>query len=88
MPTTNPAKAEALNDRVQFEWRGETFTVLTTEDWPFEAMEAFEDGKLTHFLREILGTKEYQHFKSLNPKVSDLNEFVDEVQAALGISGK
>lgn len=84
----NPAKAEALGERITFEWRGETFSILTTEEWPFEAMEAFEDGKLTKFLREILGPVEYAHFKSLKPKVSDLNDFVDAAQEALGISGK
>lgn len=87
MATKNAAKAEATSERISFEWNGEEFTVIPTSEWPFEALEAYEDGKVTQFLRAILGPEEYAHFKSLRPRTADLESFVDTIQAALGIEG-
>lgn len=85
--TTNPVEAEALEIRVAFEWRGEKFTVLPSSEWPYEAIEAFEDGQIARFLRAILGEEEHNHFKSLHPKATDVAEFVEAMQSALGIQG-
>lgn len=85
--TTNPVEAEARGLRVEFTWMGETFTVLPTSEWSYEAIEYFEDEKITKFLREVLGEEEHEHFKKMHPKASDVNTFVIAMQAALGIEG-
>lgn len=85
--TSNPVEAEALDLRVEFVWRGETFKVLPSSEWPYEAIEAFEEGQIARFLRAILGEEEHNHFKSLHPKASDVSDFVTAMQSALGIQG-
>lgn len=86
--TTDPVEAEALElERVSFTWRNTEFTALATADWPFEAIEAFEDGMVTKFLREVLGDAEYAKFKTLKPRAKDIDDFVESMQKALGIQG-
>lgn len=83
----NPVAAEVEGGLVEFEWRGVTFHVPVSDEWPYEALEAFEDGKVTKFLSALLGDEEHDKFKALRPKASDVEEFVVAMQEALGIQG-
>lgn len=85
--TDNAVEAEATGKRVEFEWRGTKFTALPSSEWPYEAMEAFEDGKVTHFLKALLGEEEHAKFKALRPLASDVESFITAMQEALGIQG-
>lgn len=82
-----PVKAEAVGATIPFEFEGATYNVLTTDEWPYEALEAFEEGRIAGFLKAILGPEEHAAFKATRPKIVDVQRFVVEVQAALGISG-
>lgn len=85
---TNPTAAEALGDRVPFSFGGVDYLVTTAGDWPYEALEAYEVGKIATFLRYALGDEQHEAFKATKPKVSEVNEFVTALTSALGISGK
>lgn len=83
----NPVEAEARSIRVSFTWRDEEFTVLPSSEWPYEAVEEFEEGHIAKFLKLILGEEEHNHFKALKPLASDVESFVAAMQEALGIQG-
>lgn len=85
---TNPTAAEALGDRVPFSFGGVDYLVPTAGDWPYDALEAFEAGKIATFLRHALGDDQHAAFKATKPKVSEVNDFVDALTGALGVSGK
>lgn len=87
MTTKNPTAAEALAERVPFTWRETDFAVLPTSEWSYEALEHYENGMITRFLKEVLGAEEHNRFKALKPKASDVEGFVGVIQKALGIQG-
>jgi len=84
---TTPSAAEALGDRIPVTFGGVDYLVTTSADWPYEALEAYEDGKIATFLRHVLGDEQHSTFKATRPKVSTVNEFVDALTKALGVSG-
>ncbi len=81
------AAAEALAEKIPFTWNGIDFELDPTTEWDYEALEAYESGKITAFLRLILGEAQHAAFKATKPKVGAVNEFVREIQKALGIAG-
>lgn len=87
MTSKNPTAAEALAERVPFVWRDTDFAVLSTAEWSYEALEQYEDGRITHFLKEVLGADEHARFKAMKPKAADVQDFVGAIQKALGIQG-
>lgn len=84
----NPTAAEALAEPVEFTYGGINYVVPSTSEWPYAALEAFEDGKLSGFIREILGVDQHEAFKATRPKVSDLSDMISAMQGALGIQGE
>lgn len=81
------AAAEARGDLVSFTARGITFSIDTAANWDYEALEAFENGRIATFLRMILGEEQHAAFRATKPKVHEVNDFVAELQKALGIEG-
>jgi hypothetical protein len=84
---TNPTAAEALDERVPFSFGGVDYLVPTSADWPFEALEAYEDEKIATFLRHVLGDEQMTAFRATKPTVADFQELVVALQKGLGISG-
>lgn len=84
---TTPAAAEALGALVPFTFGDVDYLIPPTSEWTYDALEAFEDGKITAFLRAILGDAQHVKFKATKPRIADVTEFVDAMQKALGISG-
>lgn len=88
MPSTKPAAAhEALGESIPVDFRGVSLLILPSSEWPFEALEAFEEGKVATFLRLILGKDQYAEVRKVTPKVGDARDLVEAIQDALGISG-
>lgn len=85
--TLAAVKAEATASTIPFDYEGDTYAVLATSEWPFEALVAFEDGKIATFVRSILPTEDYARFLATKPRVADLTAVVEAIQGALGISG-
>lgn len=48
-----------------FEWGGHAYTIPADPDsWPFEAVEAMEEGKALTFVRQMLGPEQMRQFRS------------------------
>ncbi len=88
MSANTPAKAEALNAPITFEFDGESYTVAPAAEWDVEALEAFEDQKIITCVRMILGDEQWKRFKSKPRNMGDLNGLFMVMQAQLvGPSG-
>jgi hypothetical protein len=83
----SPTAAEALREQVPFTFDGVEYVVDPTSEWEYEVLEAFEAGKISAFLKALLGEEQHDKFKAGKPRVADLNRFVEAIQKALGISG-
>lgn len=92
---TNPTAIEALATAsdaevpatVDIDYKGLAFTIPVSAQWPYETLEAFEDGKLASFIRALLGPEQHAAFKATKPKVVDVTDLVQAIQKGLGISG-
>lgn len=82
-----PAAHEALGEKIPFTWNGVDFLLTPTADWDYEVLEHFEEGRLIAFLKAVLGAEQHAAFKATKPKVRDLEDFVEQIQVALGIQG-
>lgn len=85
--TKNPTAAEALGEKVPFSYNGVDYLLDPSSEWDYEALEAFENGKVVTFLRMILGEEQHAAFKATKPKAGDVNDFLTALQKALGIKG-
>jgi hypothetical protein len=85
--TSTARKAETTDNLIAFEHESQSLHVLAPSAWPVEALEAYEEGKVTTFLRGILSSESWATFKTRKPKVADLQGLVVSIQAAAGISG-
>jgi hypothetical protein len=83
-----PAAVEAQGSApITFDFRGLAITVPASMDWPFEVIEAFEDGKVSAILRGLLGPEQYAAFKATKPTVRDAAALIEALQSAAGIAG-
>ncbi|UVK63536.1 tail assembly chaperone [Arthrobacter phage Janeemi] len=85
---TSPAAAEALGEAIPFTFDGKDFVVVPSSEWSFDALEAYEEGRVLAFLREILDEESFKTLRAMKPKASVLGEFVVALQKASGIAGK
>ncbi|QIG58545.1 tail assembly chaperone [Arthrobacter phage DrSierra] len=83
-----PAAAEALAEMIPFHFEGTDFVVAPSSEWSFDALEAYETGRVLAFLSEILDEDSYKALRAMKPKASVLGEFVVTLQKAVGIAGK
>lgn len=81
------AAAEALGEKVPFSYNGVDYLVDPTSEWSYEALEAYEDGRISGFLKALLGEEQHDAFKATKPRISDVNSFVEALQKAVGIQG-
>ncbi|QOP65074.1 tail assembly chaperone [Arthrobacter phage Adumb2043] len=82
-----PAAAEALGESIPFSFEGKDFMVLPSSEWSFDAIEAYEQGRVLAFLSEILDADSFKELRAMKPKASVLGEFVVALQKAAGIAG-
>lgn len=82
-----PAAAEALGENIAFNFEGKDFLVAPSSEWSFDAIEAYEEGRILAFLREILDAASFKQIRAMKPKASVLGEFVVALQKACGIAG-
>lgn len=82
-----PAAAEALGEMIPFTFDGKDFLVHPSSEWSFDAIEAYEEGRIIAFLREILDEESNKQIRAMKPKASVLGEFVVALQKACGIAG-
>ncbi|UIW13268.1 tail assembly chaperone [Arthrobacter phage Crewmate] len=82
-----PAAAEALGEMIPFTFNDEDFVALPSSEWSFDSLEAYEEGRVLAFLREILDADSYKALRAMKPKAAVLGEFVQTLQKAVGIAG-
>lgn len=83
----NPTAAEALGEMIPFTFDGKDYLVAPSSEWSFDALEAYEEGRVLAFLREILDEEGFKTLRAAKPKASVLGEFVVTLQKAVGIAG-
>lgn len=81
------AAAEALGEMIPFSFNGKDFLTANSADWSFDAIEAYEEGRILAFLSEILDDASFKDLRAMKPKASVLGEFVKTLQKACGIAG-
>jgi hypothetical protein len=81
------AKAEATNAPLDFTFENTKYQILPTNEWPFEALEAMEDGKVLTILRHVLVGDGYKTFAATKPNVGRVTAFYEDAQKVLGIAG-
>lgn len=68
MPKDNPETvetdaAETGPKTVTFPWNGQEWTIPAKgDDWPYEAVEALEQGRMVTFVRHLLGPDQMRQF--------------------------
>lgn len=85
--TSNAVEAEAVDALVTFDFNGAEYRALPSSEWTWDALEAYESGKITAFVAAILEPASLAAFKATRPKVATVTEFVVAIQGALGIKG-
>lgn len=68
---------------VSFEHDEETYTIPTADEWSLSALEAFEDGKHTTLMREILGPVQWAMFKKKPRVIADVNALFSAAEEAI-----
>lgn len=79
--------AEALAEGIEFNHNGVTYSVEPTSEWPLEALEALEEGRIVAFLKYVLGDEGYAALKATKPKIGELNDLTVAIQKAVGVAG-
>lgn len=82
-----PAAAEALGEKIAYHFNGKDYFLDPSSEWSFDALEAFEEGRIFAFLKMVLGAEQYAELKKSKPNAGDLNVFIEGMQKALGIAG-
>lgn len=85
--TTNPTAAEALGEMIPFTFDGDDYLVQPSSEWSWDAMEAYENGRILAFLSEILDDESFAKIRAAKPKAGVLGKFVLAMQKATGIAG-
>lgn len=80
-------KADATQTNIKFTYGDETYEVLPTTEWTLDTVEAMEDGKIVAILKSILVGDGYARFAATKPRLGELTEFFEALQAELGIAG-
>ena len=83
----SPAAAEALGEKIPFTFDGVDYAVLPSSEWSWDALEAYETGRILAFLSEILDGDSFAALRKAKPKAATLGEFVAALQKATGIAG-
>lgn len=85
--TQQAAKAalkEVKKEKHIFTFKGEKFEFPPEiKQLPVEAVEAYEDGKVVGFVREIMGDQ-WASFKAHKPTLGDLENLADSLGQAYG----
>jgi hypothetical protein len=76
------AKTDATTTEIAFEYDGAEYTIPTSGDWDLPVLEAYEDGRVVAFTRELLGPAQWAAFKRKPRKVSDITGLFEAIETA------
>ena len=85
MPPKAPTSDDTAPGTITF--RDLALRVAPSVEWPAEAFEAFEDGKLISAVREILGDEQWAAVKALRPKptLGEIGGLATSITSAVGL---
>lgn len=81
------ARAEATGAGTEFTYDGELYVIAPSKAWDLDAIDAFEDGRISACVRLILGAEQWRRFRAKPRTLGDLNDLFSEAQKAAGIEG-
>jgi len=88
---SNTIKLEASKDDSpvggKFTYKDEEYTVPQRDDWPIDALEAQEEGRIVAALKELLGDQ-WTKFRKVGKTAKDLDEFCEAMFAAVDVDPK
>lgn len=69
-------------------WRGITFTFpVDMDEWPADAVEAFEQGQAMSAVHALLGDRQWQAVKRVSKRtVGDVSDLAAEIAKAAGFT--
>lgn len=76
------AKTEAANTEIVFTFEGDEYVIPTSGDWDLPVLEAYEDGRVVAFTRELIGPAQWAKFKAKPRKVSDISALFEAIETA------
>jgi hypothetical protein len=82
-----PAAAEALGDRIPFEFEGESFLVTPSTEWTLDDVEAAEEGRLVAFMKAVLSDAEMTRVRALGLKGPRIGAFIEALTKGAGVQG-
>ncbi|XVV05328.1 hypothetical protein ACQPW3_08030 [Actinosynnema sp. CA-248983] len=65
-------------------WRGKRFVLPSAQDFPLDAIEAEEQGRVLQSLRLILGEDQYRTWRGLASTAGDAENFSQTIMRELG----
>jgi len=83
----NAAAAEATATPIPFEFDGQSYSILPSSEWSFDALDSLEQNRIATFLREVLGDDSLATFKATKPKIADAARLAQTALEAAGIRG-
>jgi hypothetical protein len=81
-PAAATAKTEANDAEVAFAFEGKSYVVPTASEWDLPVLEAYEEGRVIAFTRELLGPDQWAAFKSKPRKVADITALFEAIESA------
>lgn len=82
--STPAAKTEAFAGETIFSHDGNEYIVPPANDWSLDSLEAYEDGRMVTFLRELMGAEQWAKFKEKPRKAKDVEELSNALMEATG----
>jgi len=79
------AAAESKQEAFSFKLRGKTFTLPPANDWDLEVSERLARNELGEALHAMLGDTEYERFRSVKPKLGEVNAIVQGLAKFSGV---
>jgi len=83
MSVKPPAKVDATGELIEFVYDGQPYAVPPASAWDLEALDAFEDNKVSTCVRLILGEAQWKTFRAKRRTVGDLNGIFEEINTRI-----
>lgn len=83
-PATDARVAEALREGVTFTFGGHEYTTPPSSEWSIDVLEALDDQRHTHVVRELLGDEQWAAFRGRHNRMSEFNDFLNAALKAAG----
>lgn len=77
-------KNDAIGKLFDVEFNGSTYQVPPADDWDIDVLEAFDEQRVTHALKALIGEEQYKTFRATNRKAKSVGEFFEVAGKVVG----